>query len=75
MIKTDKDDGAITASDPATWTWGQRHMADLVLKAQVTYPDHLESRNQYVREKAADKLTELWTELQEVKGRIAGLEK
>lgn len=74
MLKPPQDDSAIP--DPARpWSWGTRLVSDIELKARATYPDHLESRNQYVREKVAEKLTELWVELQEIKGRIAGLEK
>lgn len=56
MIKPPADDGAIV---PAEDSYGMRFLTEVEAKAKSIYPDHSGSRDKYVREKVAEKLTEL----------------
>lgn len=51
------DDSSVTLPDSTTS--GQRFLAAMRAKAKETYPDHLESANQYVFEKLAEEITRL----------------
>lgn len=59
------DDSALV---PAADTVGARFMAEVAAKAKAIYPDHGESRTKYIEEKAAERITQLWVELQQLKG-------